>query len=147
MQKKMEIRLKEQEAMGELDGQEDALYESVKSKKREIRAAKQPKMYVHIIARPSMYAYQAYRQMSEKDADMLDAESRRQTSKNIISNRGLTRARPKDMKNPRKAHRQRFEKKMTVYRTTRRKAHGSASGYGGEFTGVRKNLSRSVKLS
>lgn len=69
-------------------------------------------------------------------------------SKEIERNRGLTPHRNKENKNPRKKHRRKFEKKSTALRTSvaGRQKRTDAGAYGGEATGIRTDMARSVKL-
>ena len=77
-----------------------------------------------------------------------DAEGPRAITRDVEKNRGLTPHRRKDIKNPRVKGRKRFEK-ATVRRKgqVRDVASGAAgAGYGGEATGVRSRLSKSVRF-
>eukprot|EP00890_Picochlorum_soloecismus_P003905 jgi/Picsp_1/4515/NSC_06736-R1_sas10 utp3 c1d family len=71
----------------------------------------------------------------------------RQIDKAIEKNRGLTPHRRKDLKNPRKKHRIKYAEA-----NIRRKGQvqsvktGAAGAYGGESTGIKSKLSKSVKL-
>jgi U3 small nucleolar RNA-associated protein 3 len=65
----------------------------------------------------------------------------------MASNRGLTPHRNKEMKNPRKKHRIKFEKALVRRRGAVRDVKpGSAGGYGGEATGIKATVARSRKL-
>lgn len=77
-----------------------------------------------------------------------DADGPRAITRDVEKNRGLTPHRRKDIKNPRVKGRKRFEK-ATVRRKgqVRDVAAGAAgAGYGGEATGVRSRLSKSVRF-
>ena len=71
----------------------------------------------------------------------------RQIDKAIEKNRGLTPHRRRDLKNPRKKHRIKYAEA-----NIRRKGQvqsvktGTAGGYGGESTGIKSKVSKSVKL-
>ena len=78
-----------------------------------------------------------------------DKNAPRPASYNIIKNRGLTPSRSKEQRNPRVRQRNRYEKAV--------KKHSSARGgrlnadrskpYSGETTGIRTNLSKSVRFN
>ncbi|GHP07943.1 hypothetical protein PPROV_000668500 [Pycnococcus provasolii] len=76
-------------------------------------------------------------------------DGRRKISREIQKNRGLTPHRKRDAKNPRKKHRLSYEKA-----TVRRKGQvvsaakeQKGEGYGGELTGVRRNVVKARSLS
>ena len=82
--------------------------------------------------------------------DVVDGEDgRRKISREIQKNRGLTPHRKRDAKNPRKKHRLSYEKA-----TVRRKGQVVSAakeqrgeGYGGELSGVRRNVVKARSLS
>ena len=77
-----------------------------------------------------------------------EAAGPRAITRDVEKNRGLTPHRRKDIKNPRVKGRKRFEK-ATIRRKgqVRDVAAGAAgAGYGGEATGVRSRLSKSVRF-
>lgn len=84
----------------------------------------------------------------EKDWDELPREGtvRRGATKDIIKNRGLTKVRPKDKANPRIRHRKAYDKALQRRRSQVREYRGSNPAYGGEKTGIKTNLVKSVKL-
>lgn len=77
------------------------------------------------------------------DAQTLEA---RGISRDIEKNRGLTRYRPRDKKNPRKNLRDKFQKALVRRggQVPQMRAHGM---YGGEETGIRKNVAKSRKFT
>lgn len=66
----------------------------------------------------------------------------------IEKNKGLTPKRSKDVRNPRVKKRKKFEEKSKKLGSIRPiyKGGESRGGYGGELTGIKKNLVKSVKL-
>lgn len=75
------------------------------------------------------------------------ADGRRQASAKIVDNKGIRRYRNKEDKNPRVKHRRRFEKAVQKRKGLVKEFAGSAAaGYGGERTGIKASLSRSVSL-
>ncbi|KAG5474975.1 hypothetical protein CUR178_04425 [Leishmania enriettii] len=64
----------------------------------------------------------------------LEEVDRRKAGKKIESHRGLTRARPKDRKNPRVAQRRKYERGMQVHKSQSRSFQPKPEG---EFVGVR----------
>lgn len=66
----------------------------------------------------------------------------------IEKNKGLTPKRNKDVRNPRVKKRKKFEEKSKKLGSIRPVYKGGESrgGYGGELTGIKKNLVKSVKL-
>lgn len=84
--------------------------------------------------------------MPEEDWDAIDAGTRRKVGKNIIKNRGLTRARPKDQKNPRVKHRKKYEKALIKRKGQVQEFSGAQSSYGGEKSGIKTNLTKSTKI-
>ena len=79
-------------------------------------------------------------------ADPTTQEARGIT-KDIVKNRGLTPHRSKANKNPRKKHRNKFEKALMRRKGQVQEARaGTAGGYGGEQTGIKSNVTRGVKF-
>jgi len=84
---------------------------------------------------------------AELDADEDGFAAKRGITGAMASNRGLTPHRNKEMKNPRKKHRIKFEKALVRRRGAVRDVKpGSAGGYGGEATGIKATVARSRKL-
>ena len=78
----------------------------------------------------------------------VDALGRREIGFAIEKNKGLTPARNKNVKNPRVKKRKRFEdksKKLKSMKPTWKGGEGPG-GYGGELTGIKKGLVKSVKF-
>eukprot|EP00891_Asterochloris_glomerata_P005440 jgi/Astpho2/5440/Aster-07389 len=84
--------------------------------------------------------------MRAPKADPTTQEARGIT-KDIVKNRGLTPHRSKANKNPRKKHRNKFEKALVRRKGQVQEARaGTAGGYGGEQTGIKSNVTRGVKF-
>ena len=66
----------------------------------------------------------------------------------IEKNKGLAPKRNKDVRNPRVKKRKKYEEKKKKLGSIRQVYKGGEGpgGYGGELTGIKKNLVRSVKL-
>ena len=65
----------------------------------------------------------------------------------IMKNRGLTRYRPKDKKNPRKRYRINYEKALIKRKSQGVKEYkGQTASYGGEASGIKSTVVRSRKL-
>ncbi|CAL6370630.1 unnamed protein product [Bathycoccus prasinos] len=75
-----------------------------------------------------------------------DAEGRREIGGKIMSNRGLTPHRSKDMKNPRVRLKNKFAKAVVRRKGTVRDMKVGATTYGGEETGVKTSVIKSRKL-
>lgn len=84
--------------------------------------------------------------LSEQDPNEAEAGEPRAIGDQIMKNRGLTRYRPKDKKNPRVRYRQNYEKAMVTRRTQVKEYQGQVDNYGGEATGIKRNIVRSRKL-
>ena len=61
-------------------------------------------------------------------------------------NVGLKPSRPKDRKTPKTRNRARYEKAMVKRRSQVREYQGQGGVYGGEATGIRRNVAKSVRL-
>ena len=79
----------------------------------------------------------------------LDAEGKRAITYAIEKNKGLHPHRKKEVRNPRVKKRKKFEeknKKLKSVRAVYNKEREGKGGYGGEKTGIKRSLVRSVKL-
>ena len=78
------------------------------------------------------------------------SESKRKINRAIAKNKGLTELvnRKKEDRNPRVKHRGKFEKAKKKLGSTKPlyRDDKSSAPYGGEKTGIRKNISKSVKF-
>lgn len=113
-------------------GEEDDFYKAAKATATEKKKRK-----------ASAYAYDELLPPAEDPT----TRGARKINQAIEKNRGLTPHRRKDMKNPRKKHRVKYQEA-----TVRRKGQvqevrrGEAGGYGGEATGIKARVSKSVRF-
>ncbi|KAJ5975479.1 hypothetical protein N7481_009186 [Penicillium waksmanii] len=80
--------------------------------------------------------------------EQVGADGKRAITYQIEKNKGLTPKRSKDSRNPRVKKRKKFEEKKKKLGSIKQiyKGGESRGGYGGELTGIKKNLVKSVKL-
>ncbi|KAK9829724.1 hypothetical protein WJX72_007528 [[Myrmecia] bisecta] len=74
------------------------------------------------------------------------AEGARKITTEIDKNRGLTPHRRKDMKNPRKKHRMKFEDAKTRRKGQVQEVRPGGNAYAGEETGIKSRVSRSTRF-
>uniref|UniRef100_A0A1J3JPG3 Something about silencing protein 10 n=1 Tax=Noccaea caerulescens TaxID=107243 RepID=A0A1J3JPG3_NOCCA len=114
------------------DGEsEDEFYKQVKRKQEAKRAAK-----------AGIYSREPSAMPSEPET----VDGKRLISNQILSNRGLTRFRNKDKKNPRKNYRDKFNKKQIASRGQLKAIRKPTGPYGGEASGINDSTSGSVRL-
>lgn len=96
---------------------------------------------------------EAYAEASKQGAQVYEEEQvgkdgKRRITYAIEKNKGLTPKRKKDVRNPRVKKRKKFDEKMKKLGSIRQVYKGGEGrgGYGGELTGIKTNLVRSVKL-
>lgn len=84
----------------------------------------------------------------EEDEEEGDDSVKRPANWRILSNKGLTPYRPKENRNPRVKRRKKYEKAQKKLRTFKQvaKDRTTMGDYSGESTGIKTNLSRSVKF-
>lgn len=83
-----------------------------------------------------------YRPISDRDPSLP-----RPATYNILKNRGQTPHRPKELRNPRVHNRRKFERKEKKLGSFRPQTSGKGNDrYGGERTGIRTNVSKSVRF-
>ena len=76
-----------------------------------------------------------------------DGSGKRLATDTILKNRGLTVKRKKELRNPRVKRRKQYEKAQKKLKSTGvRVATVPQTAYGGESTGIKRNLARSVPL-
>jgi len=78
--------------------------------------------------------------------DEVGADEKRSASKKMIKNKGLTPARPLKMRNPRVRMREAYDSAVKRRKGQVRSMREEGKSYGGEATGIRANVSRSVKF-
>jgi U3 small nucleolar RNA-associated protein 3 len=120
-------------AQSAADDENDDLYEQVKAKKAALKGVKKAE-------------YEASRMPIIADEDLADG-GKRSVTWQILKNRGLTPHRKKENRNARVKHRNKYEKKMKKLSSFRAVAKSQDGAYGGEKTGIRTGLARSVKLA
>ncbi|KAL0674573.1 hypothetical protein Bca4012_002554 [Brassica carinata] len=115
---------------GESEG-EDEFYKQVKQNKQAKRAAK-----------AEIYS----REPSSISFEPETVDGKRVVSNAILSNRGLTRHRNKDKKNPRKNYRDKYTDKVKRRKGQVRDIRKPTGSYGGEGSGINPNISRSIRI-
>lgn len=87
-------------------------------------------------------------QRIDGEEELGDADGKRAITYAIEKNKGLAPRRKKDVRNPRVKKRKKYEDKMKKLSSIRKVYKGGEGkgGYGGEMTGIKKGLVRSVKL-
>ncbi|EFH56316.1 Sas10/U3 ribonucleoprotein family protein [Arabidopsis lyrata subsp. lyrata] len=116
---------------GESEGSEDEFYKQVKQKQEAKRAAK-----------AEIYSRKPHLIPSSPER----VEGKRHITNQIMSNRGLTRQRNKDLKNPRKKYRNKHEKKVIDRKGQVRDIRKQTGPYSGETRGINPNTSRSIRI-
>ncbi|KAF9974992.1 hypothetical protein BGZ73_001485 [Actinomortierella ambigua] len=77
----------------------------------------------------------------------IDANDKRSISWQILKNKGLTPHRKKEQRNPRVKHRNKYETAKKKIKSVKRVFTRLEGAYGGEKTGIKTGLARSVKFS
>ncbi|KAJ5135687.1 Sas10/Utp3/C1D [Penicillium bovifimosum] len=82
------------------------------------------------------------------EQEVVGADGKRAITYQIQKNKGLHAKRSKDSRNPRVKKRKKYEEKKKKLGSTKQLYKGGEGrgGYGGELTGIKKNLVKSVKL-
>lgn len=91
--------------------------------------------------------YEAERPEIESRDIQVEEGRKRLASYKILKNKGLTPHRKKENRNARVKHRNKYAKQMKKLSSTRAVVKPQTSGYGGEMSGVKTNVIKSVKLS
>ncbi|PLB43784.1 hypothetical protein P170DRAFT_393739 [Aspergillus steynii IBT 23096] len=99
-------------------------------------------------ARADAYAQAAREGGHVEVQEEIGPDGKRAITYQIEKNKGLAAKRNKDSRNPRVKKRKRFEDKKKKLSSIRQQYKGGEGrgGYGGELTGIKKNLVKSVKL-
>lgn len=80
------------------------------------------------------------------DLDASDEEDRRGITYEMSKNKGLTAQKKKSVRNPRVKHRMKFKKALVKRKSQVREPRKEVSKYGGEFSGIKSSLVRSIKF-
>ncbi|XP_018784083.1 PREDICTED: something about silencing protein 10 [Bactrocera latifrons] len=75
-----------------------------------------------------------------------DEDTRRGITYQIAKNKGLTPARKKELRNPRVKHRNKFRKALVRRKGAVRTVRKETTRYGGEISGIKATVSKSVKF-
>ncbi|QDZ21457.1 Sas10 domain-containing protein [Chloropicon primus] len=118
------------------DVQEDfELYSGAKKRSDERKAMKNARRGQGTYTRPPL------------EEERVEGGAKRLINNEILKNRGLTPRRPKEMKNPRKKHRIKFQRALVRRRgQVPGERETRADAYGGEATGIKTRITKSVKL-
>lgn len=87
----------------------------------------------------------------EKDAEGMDVEeidpnSKRQITRQIAKNKGLTATKRRELRNPRVKNKNKFRKAVIRRKGAVREVRSKVELYGGEVSGVKTHIKRSIKL-
>ncbi|KAI8987937.1 Sas10 C-terminal domain-containing protein [Mycotypha africana] len=113
---------------------DDEFYESIVADKQATKRAKREQ-------------YEAERPEIESRDIEVDDGQKRLASYKILKNKGLTPHRKKENRNARVKHRNKYAKKLKKLSSTRAVHKMPTATYGGEMSGVKTNVIKSVKLS
>jgi len=117
----------------------DPLYDEARvkgQKKRQRKAA----------AAQSASAAEAEAQRQAASEDSAQQGEKRQAGYDIVKNRGLTRERKKIDRNPRVKNREKFRRAVIRRKGQVREMRSVEGSYGGETSGIKKNVSHSVRF-
>ncbi|RJE19965.1 Sas10 Utp3 family protein [Aspergillus sclerotialis] len=119
----------------------DDYYDMVAARSNQRKAEKK--------ARADAYAAAAREGGQVEVQEEIGPDGKRAITYQIEKNKGLTPKRKKDDRNPRVKKRKKFDDKKKKLGSIRQVYKGGEGrgGYGGELTGIKKNLVKSVKLS
>ncbi|OXU20615.1 hypothetical protein TSAR_014442 [Trichomalopsis sarcophagae] len=82
----------------------------------------------------------------EENEDQEDTEEKRAITYQIAKNRGLTPHRKKEQRNPRVKHRNKYRKAKIRRRGAVREVRKETTRYGGEISGIKATVKKSIKL-
>lgn len=100
-------------------------------------------------ARAEAYALAAKEGATVYEEETVGADGKRAITYAIAKNKGLAPKRKKEVRNPRVKKKKKYEEKMKKLGSIRQVYKGGEGrgGYGGELTGIKTNVVKSVKLS
>ncbi|RIA89269.1 Sas10 C-terminal domain-containing protein [Glomus cerebriforme] len=119
-------------------GGEDEFYLAVRKIKK---AKKEQKMFEH-----GLIGTNKNNKISYEEETLPDG-SKRQINYEILKNKGLTPHRKKDQRNPRVKHRNKYDKAKKKIKSIKRIVVQQEGSYGGEKTGIKTKLSKSIKFN
>ncbi|CAI2163627.1 20369_t:CDS:10, partial [Funneliformis geosporum] len=119
----------------ENEDEEDAFYLAVQKAKK--AKDKQKKLEHEQLIKNNKVVY---------EEDILPDGSKRQINYQILKNKGLIPHRKKEQRNPRVKHRNKYEKAKKRIKSFKRVVVQQEGSYGGEKTGIKPKLSRSIKF-
>jgi U3 small nucleolar RNA-associated protein 3 len=119
---------------------EDGYYDMIAAQTKQKKADKQ--------ARVDAYAEAAKQGGQVYTQEEVGPDGKRAITYAIAKNKGLAPRRKKEVRNPRVKKRKKYDEKMKKLSSIRQVFKGGEGrgGYGGELTGIKKNLVKSVKL-
>ncbi|OCT44267.1 Something about silencing protein 10 [Cladophialophora carrionii] len=124
----------------EIDDEANEYYDMLVSNSKQKKAGKQ--------ARAEAYAEAARHGAQVYEQEQVGPDGKRKITYAIEKNKGLQPKRKKDVRNPRVKKRKKFDEKMKKLSSMRPVYKGGEGrgGYGGEATGIKTNVVKSVKL-
>ncbi|KAJ3022243.1 hypothetical protein HKX48_006665 [Thoreauomyces humboldtii] len=130
----------ERKERGDIENAANALANRYSPKRSDLFPVASPEIFIPFIVSSSL---------PHPDYDIIDAHAKRPASYRILANKGLTPHRSKEQRNPRVKKRMRFEAAQKKLGSFKRlvKDPKDARQYGGEKTGIKANLARSVKFA
>lgn len=75
-----------------------------------------------------------------------DEDAKRAITYEMAKNKGLMRKRKKELRNPRVKHKMKFKRAIVKRKSQIPQLRNEAGSYGGEMTGIKSNVAKSVKL-
>jgi U3 small nucleolar RNA-associated protein 3 len=128
------------EIRGDDLGDEDGYYDMIAAQTKQKKVDKEARAYAYA---------EAAKQGGEVHAqEEVGPDGKRAITYAIAKNKGLAPRRKKEVRNPRVKKRKKFDEKMKKLGSIRQVYKGGEGrgGYGGELTGIKKNLVKSIKL-
>ncbi|KAI0463713.1 hypothetical protein LJB42_002718 [Komagataella kurtzmanii] len=128
----------DEEAAKDVNNLDDSYYQNVLNTKKEQKAA-----------RKALYeeAVQAAKEGKlDQFEEKIGTDGKRAVNYQILKNKGLTAHRKKENRNARVKKRNKYEKAQKKLKSIRAVYTGEQGPYEGEKTGIKKNLTKSVKL-